>query len=99
MASTTSRRGPISLLGRRAELDAIDDFLGAVDDGASSVLLLSGPAGIGKTTIWQAGLDAARRRGFTVVSARPTEVETGLAFAALGDLLGPLLDLPLASMP
>ena len=90
---------PVSLLGRSAELDAIDDFLGSVRDGSSGVLLLSGPAGIGKTTIWQAGLDAARGRGFTVVSARPTEVETGLAFAALGDLLGPLLDLPLAPMP
>src|SRR6202008_3198310 len=42
---------------------------------------------------------AARARGFRVVAAQPTEVETGLAFAGLVDLLGwlgvePIPDLP-----
>ena len=55
-------------------------------------MLLSGMAGIGKTTLWNAGIQSATDHGYRVVTARPTEVETGLAFAALGDLLGPLLD-------
>ncbi len=63
------------------------------------MLLLSGPAGIGKTTLWSAGIRAADDRGFRVVSARPAEVETGLAFAALGDLLGPLLETGGADLP
>jgi DNA-binding CsgD family transcriptional regulator len=88
-----------SLLGRQSELTEIERFLGSVSDASPGVLLLSGPAGIGKTTLWQTGIERARALGMTVVSARPTEVETRLAFAALGDLLGPLLDLPLPPMP
>ena len=63
------------------------------------MLLLSGPAGIGKTTVWTAGLGVARARGFQVVSAQPTEVETGLAFAGLVDVLGSLLDPPIPDLP
>ena len=100
MGSTAAgRTATVAVLGRDAELEAIAEFCGEVADGRSGVLLLSGPAGIGKTTIWQAGMDAARDRGFTVVWARPTEVETGLAFAGLGDLLGTLLDRQLVAMP
>ena len=62
-------------------------------------MLLSGNAGIGKTTLMSAGIEAARRRGYRVVSAHPSEVETGLAFAALGDLLAPLLETPVADLP
>jgi ATP/maltotriose-dependent transcriptional regulator MalT len=95
------RPGPSasSLLGRRAELDQIERFLDAVDGGASRIVLLSGPAGIGKSTLWAAGLHIARVRGLQVVSAQPTEVETGFAFAALGDLLGPVLEPALPDLP
>ena len=88
-----------SLLGRRAELDELERYLDSVVEGGSRLLLLSGQAGIGKTTLWSAGIEAARKRGFRVVSAQPSEVETGLAFAALGDLLGPLLDAPPEDLP
>jgi len=88
-----------AVLGRQAELDEIERFLDVVDGGSSRLLLLSGPAGIGKTTIWNAGIRAARTRGYRVVSAQPTEVETGLAFAGLGDVLGPLLEAPMPDLP
>ncbi len=88
-----------SIVGRKDELDAIGGFLGSVEDGRSPVLLLSGTAGIGKTTVWTVGVASARERGILVVTARPTEVETGLAFAALADLLGPLLETPPPDMP
>jgi len=87
------------VLGRRTELDEVEHFLDDVEGGSARVLLLSGQAGIGKTTLWNAGVAAARGRGFRVVTAQPTEVETGLAFAALGDLLGPLLEAPVADLP
>jgi DNA-binding CsgD family transcriptional regulator len=54
-------------------------------------LALVGEAGIGKTAIWQAGIDEARRRGFTVLTAGPSEAEAQLSFAALGDLLRDVL--------
>jgi DNA-binding CsgD family transcriptional regulator len=89
----------MGLLGRRAELDEIERFLETVVAGSSRLLLLSGQAGIGKTTLMSAGIDAALAGGFRVVSAHPSEVETGLAFAGLGDLLGPLLEAPIAGLP
>jgi DNA-binding CsgD family transcriptional regulator len=88
-----------SVVGRKDELDAIDGFLESIEGGRSPVMLLSGMAGIGKTTLWNAGVGSARERRYRVVTARPTEVETGLAFASLGDLLTPLLDTPPPDLP
>ena len=50
--------------------------------------MLSGEAGIGKTTLLLAGMDAAAARGYRILSARPSEAETGFSFAGLTDLLG-----------
>ena len=88
-----------SVVGRKDELDAIDGFLESIEGGRSPVMLLSGMAGIGKTTLWNAGVGSAKDRRYRVVTARPTEVETGLAFASLGDLLTPLLDTPATDLP
>ena len=48
----------------------------------------TGEAGIGKTTLWLAGIDAAAARGYRTMSCRPSEAETRFAFAGLADLLG-----------
>ena len=56
-------------------------------DGGMAALVLEGEAGIGKSTLWLAGVEAARERGLRVLSSRPAEVELGVAHAALGDLL------------
>jgi DNA-binding CsgD family transcriptional regulator len=61
--------------------------------------VLEGEAGIGKTTLWSAGVAAAGTRGFHVLVSRPVEAETKMAFAALADLLGPLLDKSLIHLP
>ena len=44
-------------------------------------LVLEGEAGIGKSTIWLAGVEAARERGLRVLSSRPAEVELGVDHA------------------
>ncbi len=80
-----------AVVGRDPELVEITRFLDAVETRFAA-LLLSGPAGIGKTTLWEHAVGAARERGYRVVVSRPTEVETGLAFAALNDLFGELAD-------
>jgi DNA-binding CsgD family transcriptional regulator len=54
--------------------------------------VLEGEAGIGKSTLWLAGLEHARERGLRVLTARPAEAEQGLAHAALGDLLEGVAD-------
>ena len=53
--------------------------------------MLEGEPGIGKTTLWQAGVEAARERGCVVLLARPAEAERELSFSGLGDLLEPAL--------
>jgi predicted ATPase len=75
------------LNGREDETRSIEDFL----DRASarpSTLVLSGDAGIGKTALWQAGLERARARGVRVLSHRAVEAEAVLSFAGIAELLG-----------
>jgi DNA-binding CsgD family transcriptional regulator len=50
-------------------------------------LLIEGEAGIGKTTLWLAAVEAAQDRGFRVLSARAAAAESVLAYTALADLL------------
>jgi len=74
------------VVGRDDEHARITEFL----DGASSnmrALLLEGDPGIGKTTLWELGVGAARDRGYRVLTARPAEAESQLAYGALSDLL------------
>ena len=49
------------LSGRENELRSLEDFLERTA-AAPSVLVLSGEAGIGKTELWQEGLQRARAR-------------------------------------
>jgi DNA-binding CsgD family transcriptional regulator len=79
------------LVGREQELASLDAFLGE-GRGGPSALVLEGAAGIGKSTLWLAGVEHARSRGFRVLSSRPAEAESTLAHAALGDLFEDILD-------
>ena len=54
--------------------------------------MLEGEAGIGKSTLWLAGVEHARARGLRVLSSRPAEAERGLAHVGLGDLFEDVLD-------
>jgi hypothetical protein len=74
---------------RPDESRAVADFLVSVTQEASA-LFLEGEPGIGKTTLWLAGLDQARERGFVVLSAQAATAESVLAYAALADLLSEL---------
>ncbi len=75
------------LVGRNEELAALVELLDAPEE-LSRVAVLSGEAGIGKTSLWLAGIDAATAHGYRILSSRPSEAETGLSFAGLADLLG-----------
>jgi DNA-binding CsgD family transcriptional regulator len=86
------------VVGRRAELEALESFLSRVGDGFGC-LVLEGEAGIGKTTLWRAGVERAIGRGFTVLTCGPARAEQGLPFNALGDLLDRIDDEVLARLP
>jgi DNA-binding CsgD family transcriptional regulator len=79
------------IVGRERELQAIGTFLDEVAKGTRG-LLVAGPAGIGKTAIWQAALASIGERDYRVLSSRPLETEARLSYASLGDLLGDVLD-------
>ncbi len=87
-----------ALFGRDTELAALEQFLDRVPEGAGAVLL-SGEAGIGKTTLWVEALRSARARGYIVLSCTPGEQETKLAYSALGDLLDDVVDEALPQLP
>lgn len=74
------------VVGRDAELERIACLLAGVDAGPA-VLAFQGPAGIGKTTLWSAGVERARASGSTALTCRPTASEVRLSYAGLADLL------------
>ena len=57
------------ILGRGAELEEVGALLGD-DTAAVRALVLTGDAGVGKTTIWEEGVRLARERGLCVLAAR-----------------------------
>ena len=77
------------LSGRESELRSIEDFLERAVS-APSALVLSGEAGIGKTELWEAGLERARERGMLVLAHGAVEAEAVLSFAGIAELLGPV---------
>ncbi|HXF98153.1 MAG TPA: AAA family ATPase, partial [Gaiellaceae bacterium] len=89
---------PAPVIGRDAELAALESFLEHVEEGPSA-LVLEGEAGVGKTTLWAEAVSAAERRGLTPLQARPAESETGLSFSGVRDLLDPVLGEALGALP
>ena len=89
---------PGVIVGRGAELASLRDFVASISDGAAA-LVLQGEAGMGKTTLWEAGVGEAEERGLRVLRAQPAESETALSFSGIGDLLDPVLDAALAPLP
>src|SRR3954453_20105449 len=69
------------------ELTSVEALFAGSVPGASA-LLIEGEAGIGKTTVWRAGVRSARANGFRVLSTRPAEPDASIAYAGLADLVG-----------
>ncbi len=98
MAVKSSADDTTGVYGRAAELNQIRGFLDEVT-GRPLVLLIEGPAGIGKTTLWATGMEQAGSRGWPVLSCRPVQSEAPLSFSALGDLLEAVPDAALDGLP
>jgi DNA-binding CsgD family transcriptional regulator len=86
------------VIGREQELDELEAVLAAVDE-LPAAFLVAGEPGIGKTSLWRAGLELASARGFRVLRATPATAETRLSFAAVADLLEPVLAEALSALP
>jgi DNA-binding CsgD family transcriptional regulator len=79
------------VVGRGDELPRIDAALEGAKRGLR-ILLIQGDAGIGKSTLWNAGVRFAEARGYRILQAGAVDVETMLPFTTLSDLLDPVLD-------
>ncbi len=77
---------------------ALDSLLDDARAG-TEILAFEGAPGIGKTTIWRAGVDRARVTGFTVLTTRATQAEAGLSLLGLADLFGDVDDDVLVGLP
>jgi DNA-binding CsgD family transcriptional regulator len=85
------------IVGRDEELHAIGSFL--EQRTAPGALLIEGAAGIGKTTLWRWGVEHGAARGWHVLTGGPSASEARLAFAAVGDLLGGVVDAVVSRLP
>ena len=74
------------------------DFLVAASSMPQG-LVIDGEAGIGKTTLFDATLTNAREHGFAIFWCRPAAAEAAFSFAAVADLLSPVLPDGLERLP
>src|SRR5215217_1525551 len=76
-----------SLLGRRAELAAVDAALDGLERRRGAVLAFSGEGGIGKTRLLDELAARAGERGALVLGGRASELERDLPFGVWEDAL------------
>ena len=79
-----------ALVGRAAERAAIEALLGDAERGVANALLVTGPAGIGKSALVQYAIDGGS--GFRVVRVVGVESETTFGYAAVHQLVLLLFD-------
>ncbi|HET6866564.1 MAG TPA: AAA family ATPase [Solirubrobacteraceae bacterium] len=87
----------VAIVGRELELASVRDP--PLGERNVRAVVLVGEPGIGKTTLWDEGVAAARSRGVQVLIARPSESEARLPFAGLIDLCQQLGSEELRAVP
>jgi hypothetical protein len=85
---------PRDLYEREAELAAISQALGAARSGTGGLVLVQGPAGIGKSRLLAEARVIAGTLGLTVLAARGIDLERDAPFGVAADLFAPLLPGP-----
>jgi DNA-binding CsgD family transcriptional regulator len=84
------------VIGRESELTLIREFVNA--DAPRRAIVLTGRAGIGKTTLWEAAIELAGERGWRVLATRGSSAEAQLPFSGLIDLCDELASEDLACL-
>src|ERR1700754_5233211 len=82
------------MIGRDAELAVLAGGVAAAEAGSGAMLVVEGPAGIGKTTLLDAAAAAARERGFAVLRARGNPLERDFAFGIARQAFAPVQATP-----
>jgi DNA-binding CsgD family transcriptional regulator len=81
---------------REDELSALHDLLDALSAGTGRLLVIEGPAGMGKSQLLHSARQAAAARGLPTLAARGLELERGVPFGLARQLFVPAL---LAAQP
>jgi DNA-binding CsgD family transcriptional regulator len=76
-----------ALLERERELEALRGALDRAAAGEGMLVLIEGPAGVGKTELEREARAAAERTGMTALDARGSELERPFAFGVVRQLL------------
>ncbi len=76
---------------REHELAALQELLDATSAGSGRLLVIEGPAGVGKSQLLQSARRAAAERGLTTLAARGMELERGVPFGLARQLFVPAL--------
>lgn len=80
-----------AILEREHELARVEQAVRRTADGEGSVLVLRGPAGIGKTELLRAARRACEAHGVTVLAGTGALLDRGFAFGVVHQLLDPVL--------
>jgi class 3 adenylate cyclase/DNA-binding CsgD family transcriptional regulator len=80
-----------ALLDRVSELAAFEALIGSARAGRGRLVVIEGPAGIGKTALLTEARRLAEARGFFTAAARSGELETAFAFGVVRQLLEPVV--------
>jgi class 3 adenylate cyclase/DNA-binding CsgD family transcriptional regulator len=75
-----------ALLERAEELAAVDAAIAGTHGGAGRLVVIEGPAGIGKTSLITEGRARAAASGLAVLSARASELEAAFSFGIVRQL-------------
>src|SRR5690242_698509 len=78
--------GPDTLLERELEVERVRGALRAAGRREGVVVVIEGPAGIGKSRLLEIAQSRASDLGFRVLSARATELEQGFPFGVVRQL-------------
>jgi len=79
------------IVGRQEELALLHRWLADLDRRSGGIVTIVGEAGIGKTRLIGETLRTAADRGAFTLELRATPLDQGLPFAAVGEMLRPLL--------
>lgn len=82
------------LLERERELETVRERLGRARAGDGTLLLIEGPAGVGKTELEREARVAAERAGVMPLDARGSALEQPFAFGVVRQLLEPVIGEP-----
>jgi len=82
--------GPLPLVGRTRELAALEALMEGSSDG-TSVVIVAGEGGVGKSRLAFELGERAERRGWRVTYGRAFPVEAGIPYALFSDAFLPIL--------